>query len=487
MNYHNFYMQGIETALDGWIFDIDYGGNANNSIIQGNGATSTYIDHNFDHSVKNSIFLAGADGKARSAPYNYSGMTPSDGVNVFCPLVTFENNTVAADSTAGDLSFCGVAGEGINAQVGEYKSVQDNIFFAVTSQQGCIMGFTHPFSDSVIAADYNWQYNLTGTLYYDQADGTYQNTPGANDTVADPQFVDSSRNFIKFCQQFDASVTTYSDALAKFSTWGTDGHDSRYDISDLIDYVTAGFVPTNSATATAGHTGGQVGAVAYVSGGTTYEETLYDTATTSVSLTAIASRVESLLSTIQATDTVSDAIAAVETLLTSATGTGSVIDDLFSSVSEIITDSITVQASVSDIVNSIESLQSVAQSTGSVADVAIRVESLITTIQTLATVTDTLLSGAVENILDTASVSASATDVQTMVDSVLIMVQSGASAAAVASYIDQVLTTATATSSVIDAIVGAFIGKYIRGHQVYQRSFEQQVYQRSFSHEVNQL
>lgn len=281
-----------------------------------------------------------------------------------------------------------------------------------------------------------------------------------------------------------------------------------------------------------------IGADEYVAsgGGTTYEETLYDTATTSVSLTAIASRVEALLSTIQTADSITDAVAAVESLLDfgatvsaltevalrvesiadSATISASVVDTLLSSLEEIISDSASVQASVVDILSgseapsttaiaqaaitdvttAVESLQTIGQSADSVADVAIRTEALLTTVQTLATVTESLVSGAVETILDSASITATATDVQTMVETVLVMVSTGASAAQVAAYVDQVLTTATATASVVDAIVGAFIGAYIRGHQVNQRSFScevdprsfvQQVYQRSFSHEVNPL
>src|SRR6185369_5281137 len=262
MNYHETYMQGVATTLDGWIFEPDYGGSTtvDSSVIQGNGASSTYASANYSHIVKHTLFMPGADGYGTSAQYNMSDGTACDGSTHFCPILTYENNTAQGDNTNGALSFCGVAGEGLINITNEYTSIQNNIFYSATALQGCIVGFKHPFTNSVTTADYNWIYNLTGTLYFGIGSGVYVNSPGVHDQIGNPNFVDSSRSFIKFCQQYDPSVSDWNGCIAKFSTMGKESYDQRYNISDLITWVGGGFAPQNIALSTAGSTGGLVGA-----------------------------------------------------------------------------------------------------------------------------------------------------------------------------------------------------------------------------------
>jgi len=125
-----------------------------------------------------------------------------------------------------------------------------------------------------------------GTVYKFHASGA---TPGANDTTANPQFVDDRRCFVKWVRTIigdlgsgvnytgaansDEDILTLAipKMLAIYNP--ADVHyDARFTQQALLAYVRAGFAPTNSALSAAGHDGVDIGAVAGVFGSVIFRD-----------------------------------------------------------------------------------------------------------------------------------------------------------------------------------------------------------------------
>ena len=97
------------------------------------------------------------------------------------------------------------------------------------------------------------------------SDGTYYDlpttgfAPGANDINLDPGFVDPTRNFETAGQILWGADGTIAGTLQALKT------DPATRIPELIQWIKAGFAPTNPALATAAHDGTYSGAVSVVS------------------------------------------------------------------------------------------------------------------------------------------------------------------------------------------------------------------------------
>lgn len=79
---------------------------------------------------------------------------------------------------------------------------------------------------------------------------------GETDLHVNPQFVDVSRNIAKWDQSLGGTGATKAErranALAKIASMHEDGADPSYTIASLLQYVKAGFAPTNQALKQAG-------------------------------------------------------------------------------------------------------------------------------------------------------------------------------------------------------------------------------------------
>lgn len=264
VNYHVNLMAN-DMVYDTWIFEPYANGS---SKIQtgggtGNGSTDFLIE------MKNWIELPSAcgDGGGFGSAYlvvNALACTP--GTN--CAKFLFHNNTVLG--LGGGLG----PGCGNGSERGDYTSGMaynqgnyNNIYWNPASAAGCTENYTGtvPNGTFVGTQDYNRRHNMTGTvlggIYRNGATAAYSATPAMHDTTGDPQFTDKTRNFLKWCQTINGADATWLDCKAHFADMASASHNAAYNISDLIDYVRAGFAPRDRTLGTAGSAGDLVGAV----------------------------------------------------------------------------------------------------------------------------------------------------------------------------------------------------------------------------------
>jgi hypothetical protein len=99
--------------------------------------------------------------------------------------------------------------------------------------------------------------------------GRYSADPGANDVVANPNFVDVTRNFPNWsvhkgaASGGDSLTTRFAATVALLEA------DPTLMRTDLLPWVRGGFAPTNAALHNTGHDGTDIGAVAFQSSGYT--------------------------------------------------------------------------------------------------------------------------------------------------------------------------------------------------------------------------
>ncbi len=221
---------------------------------------------------RNVILLPASEGTGYALSLFAIATAGCDGSTTFCPQTNLHNNTIYATNASG--SQCGLGGlentsQGVAAQ---YSGLNNNIFYLTSAGSGCYMGNTALIANAFQGAGNNWNWNVTGGVEYPGTSADYQNpsTPGTSDTNnTNPNFVDDTRNFQKFCSLHDSGATTWALCIADFAAF-----DSWATPANLIAYVRGGFQPENAATATAGgqpsgcsvcSTSTQVGAVPYVS------------------------------------------------------------------------------------------------------------------------------------------------------------------------------------------------------------------------------
>lgn len=272
-NYHTTTFATEDTTLDGWILEGDCGKERPNTF--GGKPTelgSTPGTHAYSIRMTNNIQLPRTAGLGGAAGDGTMGVADSlfwvamacNGTTTFCGVLTIDHNTTYA-SDVGVLYTTEVS----NTQVTVVAAAKDNIIWRNTSGASGKIGLTgHTLPDgSVLGAQNNWKYNDNGTgVQYDGSSSYYSPAAGMGDTIGDPQFVDSTRNFIKWCQTIDPALTTWAGCRDKFKD--VDARANGYTVEKLMEWVRAGFVPYNEATATASSTGGQVGARDFVRGST---------------------------------------------------------------------------------------------------------------------------------------------------------------------------------------------------------------------------
>jgi hypothetical protein len=179
-------------------------------------------------------------------------------------ILIFEGNTV---------------GQGVNCQetvagvANSISSIKNNIFACVQPTQAnrravFDVGTNNPVTDFMpaAAAQNNRCFGLLADRY--SALEFSAGTPGANDTFADPQFVDPSRNLLTWAAA-NGFPATVAGALAAFD------NDLSLLANSYAPYIRAGFAPQDSSLTAGGFGGALIGAVAVVlagggGGSTTY-------------------------------------------------------------------------------------------------------------------------------------------------------------------------------------------------------------------------
>jgi len=114
-------------------------------------------------------------------------------------------------------------------------------------------------------ASNNGSYGISGSLY-DHADSKFLNSPpGANDVVADPQFVDDSITLTSWASSIDPTLTTLDLWWEEAKKMNDDsGYNPDLHWMEFYAAARAGFTPTNTALQGAGYDGSDLGAVAVV-------------------------------------------------------------------------------------------------------------------------------------------------------------------------------------------------------------------------------
>lgn len=231
-----------EYLIEGCIFEAAGSDSDGDTFILGTPAAGSDVDV----ILRDCIVLPNSGG-------NTSGTLISQLGNVRT-FVTAENNTVFV-GTGGGVA----AGETYSGQAGTFKSVRGNIFWDASARgYGMYDSGTNDSVPNLVSAanlDYNAKHNLlTGTngVGYNNLEFS-SGTPGANDIVADPQFVDSTRDFLSF-DVAEGGDGVAANAIARWVN-------GAYSPTDLITYIRAGFVPTNQNLKNASFDGGDIGAV----------------------------------------------------------------------------------------------------------------------------------------------------------------------------------------------------------------------------------
>ena len=176
---------------------------------------------------------------------------------------TFDNNTIVGIASNTHELDCASIGETVAGRANMITSFQNNIcatLYATTNSKAVRdQAATPSVYDIITMVDYNGKYNLTGSTHL--ALGTAWD---AHSFVANPNFVDPTRNFMTWGASLGGAGTD-ADTLAnmlKLNGYGGT-FNASYSIENLLAWVKAGYRPTNIAFHNAGHGGSDVGAFAY--------------------------------------------------------------------------------------------------------------------------------------------------------------------------------------------------------------------------------
>lgn len=265
------------TTLDGFIAQLegDQGAGASNADLF---QTQTSPTAAFPVTFKHGISLPDGGGHAIGTFTNHSApLAPAcDGATTFCPVFTIENNTYGG-TDSGTLAI-GATGEVGTGFAGLYASIRNNLVYFGTTGSTFNAGTAWttkwhtsvtPVAGTFANADFNGCINCTaGTAnryFRSVSDPTeYTIAPGTHDvSVVSAGFVDSTREFVKWCKTQDAGVTNFTTCLADFNN----GTISTSQITNLYTYIVNGWAPTNSALKGKGYDGSDLGAVPVVLGG----------------------------------------------------------------------------------------------------------------------------------------------------------------------------------------------------------------------------
>ena len=224
------------------------------------------------------LFLGGPIGATTTTLQRVvSTCSTTDGLSIG----TFSNVT---GSSTGNIAgaqntICGhdggnATGMGFSLEVwagasGLFSSIKDNLVYAASNtttylvRQGPTLGGPpDPVAGTFNGVDYNWKWNVsTGPYYGISADYTSPSPPGTHDSSGDPLFM-GQRHFLDWAQMLDPTVTTWADVVSRFSHMNDDsGYDARFTLQSAYNWLRDGYRPRNASVLTAGHTGGQAGAM----------------------------------------------------------------------------------------------------------------------------------------------------------------------------------------------------------------------------------
>jgi hypothetical protein len=174
------------------------------------------------------------------------GKHPGCGVSlgfVGAPEVKYQHNTIALGASAGIFSDKQHGGK--PGSIVEFKNNLLYLLDSVTSDTGHVFGTD--FADLV--SPENCDYNVLYRSDYGKIVFT-AGKPGAHDVAADPKFVDPTRNLATFYRsQPGVKADTAEKDVMNALEWIRQ-HPEK--MPEMIDWVFAGFVPTNPALKAAG-------------------------------------------------------------------------------------------------------------------------------------------------------------------------------------------------------------------------------------------
>jgi hypothetical protein len=255
----------VNTTIDGWYAECDCnsGGAGDVWQISPNGGTAAYT-----YTIKNGIAALSNNNTAVGVVTNVSGSTNCNGTSTFCPAITLTQNSYGT----ANFTSMGAGGEGNTAYGGEYPSVDSNLVWLGLSGAGYVTAWDSTktaVAGTYTLADYNWEWNISGSPYYGHPTGNpnqYASAPGSHDSSGDPLFVEQ-RRIVGFGKRFDSTISAVSDVGDRFKlvyldmAAGTSSGDPRFNIWDLYNWLRAGYRPRNKALRTAGLSGGRAGAM----------------------------------------------------------------------------------------------------------------------------------------------------------------------------------------------------------------------------------
>lgn len=201
--------------------------------------------------IKHGLMLPMPNGKAPASFANHSTANAANGTTAFAPAITVEHCTWPGDDSGGSVGGCG--GENNTGYPGLFASVRANLVWLGAAAAGIVCKWNTaqvPGAGTYANADYNGYWNATGFRYFRQdTDPTeYTVTPGAHDVNANPSFVDSTRRFLTWAQSVDPTVTSWADAMNRFSKRNDDaGAIAGFAVSACYDWIRVGWTPTNAA------------------------------------------------------------------------------------------------------------------------------------------------------------------------------------------------------------------------------------------------
>jgi hypothetical protein len=255
-------------------------------------ASVLHIDHNvFEYTADDVIYDGGDIGITNGSTTTYFDH------NIVLPLNTLLGDSYSCTSsgvgsngyTSGHLfvehNTCFLyQGVSINESWESHiDTVKNNVFwrpdvrysldclgFHMVRDASCGYGLATQPIDQVLAADYNGAWNYDPTPRPGAAGDGYgirlSYTPGTHDVRQDPRFIDYRRNFGRWAASLGCAGGTYQQLVAcglgQLRLANDASYDARYSIEDALDWVRAGFAPTNPAYRGAADDGGDLGAVA---------------------------------------------------------------------------------------------------------------------------------------------------------------------------------------------------------------------------------
>jgi hypothetical protein len=259
-------------SFDGGVMEVDSNAGAGNGDMFQTEIQPGHVG-SFDVAVRNVLVIPQPDGKSPGAFINHSDTNAMLADNQ--PNITCENNTFPVDDAGSNVMACG--GENNNSIAGQFVSNKGNLMYCKAQGAGWIFKWhvnNTAVNGAVLAVDYNGRAGITGLLYHriNTNPGTYPANPGANDTVLasfdDIKFVDPTRNFLKWGQSIDSSLTTWAQIVAEIAKRNDDtGYNPGFTIAAAYDWVRAGWAPRNRALKNASHTNGVIGAIPFVGSG----------------------------------------------------------------------------------------------------------------------------------------------------------------------------------------------------------------------------